>query len=346
MIAKWELKKIMFQNKAIIVILAVLIFQFLLNFVNQPLRQHNYSEEIYKEYMNKMQGPYTEKKHIEIEKRDKEIKACIDLSESKDEQYKKGEISIDEYAEYKNEYIRALAEAETVTYILEKCEYYKMHGGNFSFFYDTKWMDYIENEGYNYLSLIFVLCFVIPIFDQEFSSNARSMLLTTRNGRNKTYLSKMIFVSLFVFGITYLLDMIRYFFFLKKYGYEYVNYGIKNLLNYAEFGNATLGQFCMYHYLLKAGIWMVEAGLLVLIVLVCKNIVFSFFTGIIVLVLPSYSQKLLPVQWIKYMIPSVNLKNIYSMKLDMHWLLLALVIQYIIFGVLGLLLWKRRSFLH
>ena len=127
----YEFRKLLYSKRYLIIIIAVLM-QILLMLVPKNF-EHEYSDELYKNYMEQIGGEYTEEKRDIILDRYYEINQTINEHENMITAYKQNTILLDEFEAHNSDYNRALAELSTIEYLVQKCSYFDEIGGGIFF---------------------------------------------------------------------------------------------------------------------------------------------------------------------------------------------------------------------
>jgi hypothetical protein len=330
-----ELKKIIF-NRYIFLIFALFIVQIIFCFVPK-IYNHSYSVEVYKNYMQELGGDFTPEKETTIRQRLAEIEELKQNYDSYTEAYKQDKITLDEFDEINIKMNKAKAEETTLQYLAEKCDYYNSTGGyEKKFFYDTDWLDFLSHQNYNYLILLAVICIVVSVFDKEYSSDSISMILTTKYGYDKVYISKIIIVFLTAFLIAFLMYMTKYGIFSNRIGGSFQSENLGNLIGYDGYGDIKISEFYIIDTLIKSVSWAVSSVFICLISIFCKNSIFTIFISAVVLVIPSQN-------FGNYVFCAGNFTGMYSVNLNFILLFSVLFIKLIFYSAAGNLLWRKRG---
>lgn len=228
----YEFRKLIYSKRSLIIIAAVLM-QILLILVPRNF-EHEYSDEIYINYMKQLEGEYTEEKRNIILNRYYEINQTINEHENMITAYKQNTILLDEFEAHNSDFNRALAELSTIEYLMQKCSYFDEIGEGV-FFYDTPWIDFFTNSGFNYIVALTIICLIIPVFDSEYQSEAAAMLLTSKYGKNYVCISKLIMVIVLAFAVALALYIVQYVTFVLHIKADHSDLDIKNLMGTKRF---------------------------------------------------------------------------------------------------------------
>ncbi len=334
---RYEFYKIFDLKRFCLIVLAVLIQ--IVTAMTPRTYVRDYSEKVYRTYMEELAGEYTEEKHNLVLERYDEI--CCIVAEHDDviSAYKRDEITLEAFDEHNFEYNKALSEMSTVEYILQKCDYYKSRGEGV-FFYDVDWGDFLGRAGYNYITALVVLCLVIPIFENEYKSEAVAMLLTTKKGRNKVCVAKIFLAGTVATAVSLLLSMTKYVGFAWNNG-EYAEMGVGNLLGYGGFPNISLEQYYWNDTVIKASTWLIAAMFICVVNTYVRNAVFAFFISFVMLVCPYFISELVNGKWVGMVFLSGQLGGMYSDTLNITVLTLIYLFKGVVYSVMCMKKWSK-----
>lgn len=333
----YEIRKLIMSKRFLIIIAAFLI-QIAIMFIPQSY-EHEYSDEVYKKYINQISGEYTDKKRDFIFNRADEINEIIANHEDVISAYKRNDISLDEFETRNFAYNKALTEQTTVQYLMQKCFYFDEIGRGV-FFYDTNWIDFFSNSGYSYIIALVVICLVIPVFDNEYQSNAISMLLTTRHGKKNVCISKLITVALTTFIIAFAIYMLQYATFMFIRG-DNASLGVENLIGYSSFSEISLERYYINDTLIKSISWVVAALFICSVCVLVKNTVFSFFISFIFIVCPYFISHFFNSNWFGYVFSANQLGKMYTENLTLILIMIAYMMKSTVYSLFCIRKWER-----
>jgi len=335
-----ELKKTITIKNLILIVTAVIIqivITMLPHSSNQP-----YSIDVYKKYVLELNGKYTDEKKDMIFNRQREIDDIIASYDDISSNYKRDQITLDEFEKYNIEYKKALAEKETVDYLVEKCLYFDEIESDTYFFYDTEWLNYFSRSHYNYIVAILLFLLIIPIFDNEYSSNSKSVIATTVNGYITVCLYKLVavtIVSVTVSIIIYSTDYITFLLSTKSSD----SFEIQSIIGYSGFMGTTIRQYCVNDILVKTVSWIICALLICVISNLIRETAFTFFFCFVILIFPSFMAD--HITWINshYVILSLQINMMYTADTSISILTMIYLIKAIIYSFSCVWLWTNNE---
>ncbi len=336
----YEFRKIFTAGNRI-VFFAALALQALWGFFPH-VYEHEYSPEIYRRYMERIGGVYTEEKRTFLEARREEIAGLIDAYEEMEGAYKRDEIALDEFERYLYEYQLAESERSTVDYLLEKCSYYDSLDGEAVFFYDTDWADFFSHSGYPYLLAAVLFLLLIPVFDREFTSNARPLLLPAVSGRKKLCICKLAALALTGFAVPMVFFALRYAVFVCQAGGGQ-DFCVRNLLGYSGYPDISLAQYYFTDALAKAAAWSVGALLLGAVSNIVRNTVFSFFLSVVCMVSPAWFAGIWPPLVYEYAFCAAPLGKMYGAAIDLRVFALVCLLKAAAYILINLKYWEKEA---
>lgn len=334
----YEVRKLLTYKRIFIIVLA-LIIQVLIMFIPHQY-EHDYSDEVYKKYIEQISGEYSYEKRDFIFDRADEINEIIYNHDDVITAYKRDEISLDEFESLNFAYYKALAEEPTVEYLKQKCNYFDELGRGV-FFYDTNWTEFFSGTSYNYIVALVIICLTIPVFTSEYQSNSISMLLTTRYGRRKVCISKIITVAIVTFAIALTIYMLKYATFMCIKGSN-ASLGVENLIGYNNFPGISLLQYYVIDTVIKSVSWVVAALFICAVSVLVKSTVFSFFISFIFVVCPYFMAQFFSGDWFAYVFSANQLGGMYTRDLNPTLLITSYLIKSAIYTAFSIRMWERR----
>lgn len=190
MIYGYELKKLRNTTKLHIIFLCVLILCSVIQIamIDGQSKISSTTEHYYKEYMKQLEGPITEDKVQFIQDERAKIDEVKGKKQEMDELYLEGQISIEEYTVYNDEYIYVQSREESFARVEQVYENIKNNGG--WFVYDTNWKLYFSSELYNSILVLLVIFGFTMYVGNEYQSGMWQYLDSTKHGREKTLMAK------------------------------------------------------------------------------------------------------------------------------------------------------------
>lgn len=338
MILLYEFRKLL-KSKFYLVLILALIFQTILMFMPHN-NEHNYSDEVYKNYIAELNGKYTIAKKNYIKEEYNKAEQIISEHDNFLSAYKQNEISLEELDIHNLNYNKALAERSTLEYLIVKCDYFDSLGHGY-FFYDTPWEDFFSNSEYNYIISFAVICIISQIFNIEYRFKSVSMLNTSKNGKTKIGIAKLSAAVILAFFISIIIYILQYgiFMFLKG---DNSNLGIENLLNYNKFKGLSLRQYYFTDIILKSISWAVSSLFICMISVLVKNSVFTFFISFVFLLCPYFISNYFTETWYYYLFLSNQFGKMYTHTINIFLVLTVCLIKSLIYSAVCIYKWQRE----
>ncbi len=334
----YELKKI-FSPKILIVLAAVLMLQFWLCYIPSG-QEHEYSIDVYKQYLEQYGGEFTEEKYQSLLARSAEIGNIIAVHDDMVDAYQKEKISFDEFEEYNFQYHKASSEESTVKYLVKKSEYFKEIGGCV-YFYDTDWEDFLGGAGFNFFAAFAVIFLVIPVFCNEHQSNARSMLVTSARGQLDLCISKLCAAFTAAFLTAAAVYAVKYAAFCTIQG-NYGEYAVHNLLGHYGYGDISLVRYYFTDLLIKSAAWAVGAVFICAVSNLTKNMIFTAFLSFVPIVFSALIGDFSAGIY-RYLLLGGVLAENYAADFNMTAFTFALAIKTVIYSAICCVLWRKRE---
>jgi hypothetical protein len=246
-----EAWKILFTNRALVVLLAFIAFQVYL--FHQYRHGLTIDDLYYKDYMITLQGELNDQKdefiRLEKEKFDGISAKLIDLTK----EYNNNAISDTEYRARLQLLMQSLKPANAFNRVVERYNYIKNYDGSGR----KPW--FVYDLGYNRLTagtgiiddillgiklLVAMIACLSPVFAIEYSAKAIQIISTCRNGRGKIVAVK-IAVSMGLTLVALLIIYIPEFLAVRKYyGFPGLDAPINSLVHFSDFhGDITILEY-------------------------------------------------------------------------------------------------------
>lgn len=274
-----ELKKYI-KNRAfwLLAILAVVLKAYA-SWASLTVRA-DFPKDIYREYMNILEGKPTEEKEEWISDEQERLTEALGSHTLYEELYTKGEITLEEYIERNDEYIYAQAQEKAFEAVLEKNAYFHGTDGNVQFFYDLEILQFFKSCGADYV-LIFFLCFAIAaVYELENRSDMRRMICALPLGRKRFWQCKLraaLLVGTVAACFGGLMDLIIY---GGRYSFSYMNMPAQSIRQMGGIMFA-LPVWCVFLFLLlsKMIIAAMMTAVICLLSVMIKKFVLTAFTS-------------------------------------------------------------------
>ncbi len=228
----------------------------------------SYSDEVYYEYMTRLEGELTDEKLEYIASERADIDSILSVKEKMKEAYQDNEIDFDEYYEYLSKYYYAESRDELLCVIEEHAEYLAESGKDGWFLYDTGWQKLYSGDAdlflYTAILLILAGIFASEYFSRGAKGGFARILRSTKKGREKTFSAKLIcaaIISLTLTVITSAIDIISVF---GNYEMPALSAPIVSIREYAALSpSLTVGGYMAVFLILRI------TGALLMAMLVC-----------------------------------------------------------------------------
>lgn len=213
---RYELLKVFGNIKIIAVILGMFILSGIMAMKIDTIMFEGFSTDVYKYYMDYLEGEYTQEKHNYVFEEYSRMKEHISNSSLYDEQYKDKLISATEYRELSSAASLAKGRIKTFEYIVEKTEYYAGCENTPSYFYDIDVEDYIVNMSVNIPLLLSLILVIAVLFNEDYSANTVYMIRSSKDGKDRLLCRRLrlVMIIAIVLGVVFYVGefLIKYFY--------------------------------------------------------------------------------------------------------------------------------------
>ena len=338
-----ELKKLIRINRLPLVILLAVAVRAVLCIL-PSVHEHPYSDEVYKSCTAQLEGRLTAEKTEYLNSRLAEIDRLIAAYDEMQQRYTAGEVTLDEYSAYTERHGKAKAEESTVRYLCRKCE--ALDGCtdfDKQIFCDTAWSDLFEDNGFDYVMLIALLCIAVPAFDNEYSSGSFKQLLTSKRGKAQLAVSKLAAVWVTVLVLSCLMNAVRLGIFAYHNGLTYSDMPVGNILLTDGFGDTSLIGYYLKDTIIKSLIWAMYACLFSLIAVLFKNVAFAVLAGFIIGITPPMISSGAGGASAVYFISGLQLAKMYAASVEL-WLLAGIILlKGVLFSAAASKVWSKKA---
>ncbi len=213
---RYELLKVFGNIKIMAVILGMFILSSIMAMKIDTIMFEGFSTDVYKYYMDYLEGEYTQEKHSYVFEEYSRLKEHISNSSLYDKQYKDKLISATEYRELSSAASLAKGRIKTFEYIVEKTEYYAGCENTPSYFYDIDVDDYIVNMSVNIPLLLSLILVIAVLFNEDYSANTVYMIRSSKDGKDRLLCRRLriVVIIAIVLGVVFYVAefLIKYFY--------------------------------------------------------------------------------------------------------------------------------------
>ncbi len=253
-ILRYELKKILFTQKAIVYMgIFFILYTGILVITDSPA---NENVELYRDqyhyYMNELKGPMDEEKeNFIIEEAKKIANAQVDLTNLYDAYYD-GNIAEDTFNEEANHLRDILKNKDGFEQIYKQYLYVVEKPENRYFMYKNGWSGLLENKPYEGLFILALVLIITNIYCYEYRSNMDDILITTSKGAY-TYRFAKFMTGCSLVTLLYIIMLgIKWLYYDIKYGLPYGSFPLQSISMFKESTKIlSIGDVFLYIHLLK-----------------------------------------------------------------------------------------------
>ena len=184
---KYECLKVFGNIKTSAVLVLLFILSIFMAMQNKTVMFEGYKSNVYKYYMDILEGEYTKEKHDYVMEEYERLKTHIANKDLYDEQYKKNLISSTEYRELSSAAELAKSSLKTFEYIVMKTEYYAQCEKTPSYFYDVDIEDYIVNMSVNIPLLLSLILIISTLYNEDYVANTVHMIRSSKYGKSSLF---------------------------------------------------------------------------------------------------------------------------------------------------------------
>ncbi len=175
----------------------------------------SYSDEVYYEYMTRLEGQLTDEKLAYIAAERADINAVISAKEKMNAAYRNNEIGFEEYYDYLARYNYAESRDELLRIIEDHAKYLSESENGGWFVYDTGWQKLYSGDAdlflYTAILLILAGIFASEYFSRGEKGGFARILRSTKKGREQTFSAKLICAAVIALTLTLVMSAVDIF---------------------------------------------------------------------------------------------------------------------------------------
>lgn len=289
-----EMRK-QFINIKFLVFMLVLIFIKIVASMVYFTDSKTTDEQIYTDYATEFRGVISQQTLKNIDEKQNTISRIINEMPGIDNEFSAGRLSMDEYIQVSNSYSFALAHHEPLKRIHRHAQYLidKKESSNIpvELFNDIGWNKYFSLNT-DIILLLAILCLSSSLYlnekqSSEYGKSFICILRTTKNGREKLFLYKIILLFMGVFAFNTIFAMLDLFGLFHFYGFDGIISPLASIeIFYSIDSGILIIQFIIIQYIMRLLISFIIALSIYAISVITLNFIFTFFVGMLVFTFP------------------------------------------------------------
>ncbi|MCR5610013.1 MAG: hypothetical protein K6G26_13220 [Lachnospiraceae bacterium] len=283
---RYEIKKLL-SFKILLAILLLLLINGFVSYNNRFIAEE-IDLKIYRTYMDKLTGEYSEEGYNWISNRVQHYEDIMSVCEEKADAYISHNLSREDYQAYLDEYNEATIQSDTARYILNKYEEHMMYDNKGVLFFDFNADYYIKNKsGINYILVLMLIILLVPFICNDEKKEVAYMIKTTKNGRKNIRVRKT-FLGIIISGIISSVFLIEDFFVsLLTTDFGDMSYVIHSIDGMEEFPYAiSIKKYVALTMILRLIFYIMLSCIIMGIALLINNIYWSGVVVVMILLLP------------------------------------------------------------
>jgi len=208
----FELKKILIKQRGIIVIFIMVLLKVILTLSNGYDSHYiiDQNPDGYSFYINQYKGKLTEKKEQEIKSEYYAVGHAAGELENLSSRWREGKIDKIQYESLSKEYYERQKNSAVFNVVYNQY-YYVKEAPDLRYIMDNRgWSTLLSHDNPDFLFLLCLILILTPLFCNEYESGMNSLLLSSRNGKYRTGVYKLLIGIILAVGITVLFSLIEF----------------------------------------------------------------------------------------------------------------------------------------
>lgn len=277
-----ELKRIIFNAPAIMIIVMALLLSVIFSYVTvkRDVSENTNIYAKYEEYMEQLYGKVTKEKVEQVQREKKYIDDTLAVENEMLAKYDNGEISANDYQKYLNENFYASQHSGAIDLVSEKCLLLEKHLNkktNVYFINDTFWNMYFKMEGITFLQMIVTMALIIRYLSGDYVSGMWRMTQTYYNGKTKLFNIRLCATIMANSIITFLYATVYFVFFKYLCGLSDMDAPIQSINDFVNFPiSLSIGQFIIFLLVFRMIAFALLGIFTFSVTTISKNVIVAF----------------------------------------------------------------------
>jgi hypothetical protein len=299
----YEIKKVFIHQKGILtmvifILLKMMSMLWIEHSVDTQLENH---KEAYSYYINQVNGKLTDQIEVYIKAEEENISSAHKALNTIYRNYYEGKIDYDELVIIAEEYQSKIAFEVGYQLLYEQYMYIRENPNTRYFLYTNGWSALLAHERLDVLLFLVLLIMITPIFCQEYENKMHTILITSKEGKTKVGIQKMVLAMGICIFLTLIFILLDYVFIQMKYGLPNGGFPIQSLEYYHNaHKNVSFSQAFTYVVLYRLLGYLSLTSIILLLSVYTQKIILTLFISTSLILLPYFG---LSIESTKYYIP-------------------------------------------
>ena len=218
---KFELKRVLFKKKGILIIAAALFLEILSLSHSNSYRADSEVEEnkeLYMTYMKKYDGVADKDRYNELSAEIEYLEECIENANNASDRYYAGEITRAQMSELRKKGLPYYDDLAVLKSIRTQYDYGLKDGKSGVIMYETGWILLLGRPYSNIIVPVVIILLIMPVFTEDYTYDMYRINDCCKNGKNKLFLSRITASVIIAFILCITVMAVDYFYFDIKYG--------------------------------------------------------------------------------------------------------------------------------
>lgn len=287
----FEMKKAAYSSRIAVMAAAFAVMQLLMCFALNGT--YNYREllhgEAYKAYLEEFGGKTSKEKKEALLLEESRIAEGEKLINGLYMKLKNGECTPSEYDDAVTEYRQITEQKAAFSQIKSRYEYCELYPEQRYVIEENGWYSLLFEIAPDFVTAVAVVFAVANIFCREYETDMHRMLMSTPNGKRKTYKAKLATSFFFIFMFWALSVLVKLVYSAGRFGLCNFTYPVQSLSMFSscEYELTLFGAFAVISALKLLGALTLGAVTTLLSCLIKKSLI-TVFSSIIISVLPYF----------------------------------------------------------
>lgn len=302
---KFELKRVLFKKKGILIIAAALFLEILSLSHSNSYRADSEVEEnkeLYMTYMKKYDGVADKDRYNELSAEIEYLEECIENANNASDRYYAGEITRAQMSELRKKGLPYYDDLAVLKSIRTQYDYGLKDGKSGVIMYETGWILLLGRPYSNIIVPVVIILLIMPVFTEDYTYDMYRINDCCKNGKNKLFLSRITASVIIAFILCITVMAVDYFYFDIKYG---LCSPMENISNIRGLKDSPVQLPLIINFMLT-GVQMMIGSIIIIIITalfgqLLKNRFYGVVSAILLYIFPYiFFEK---EQWVNYVLP-------------------------------------------
>ncbi len=270
----------------------------------------DFPKEIYRDYMDYLEGEPTEEKSDWILAEQARLWEVIGLHDTYEKMYQNGEMTLDEYIEKNEEYTYARAQQSAFDAVFEKYTYFQETDKRVEYFYDLEILQFFKASGGDFVLICFI-CFAVAMTRElENPADTKKLIRSMPLGRwpfNRCKLTGALLVGALGSLAGSFIDIGIYGY---RYAFPYMNMPLNSIARISGIAyEVPVWVMFVLIPVIRLAHGLFITALVFLLAMLIQRFVLTIFAGVVIFSIPPLLADRIPTGLARFFVPNMTVNS-------------------------------------